>query len=384
MKLVALSYSEYENSPKSWSVKGVSLRDVNLIVGKNASGKTRILNVISALAKVISGRQTPLFISGTWEAKFSDARQPSRPPVSFSISFSNRQVVAEKLRIGKKTLVNRKYDGSGYIWAEGLKKKLHFRVPGDQLIIASRRDQLQHPFIEELHSWGLSLRVIHFGSDLGQREAAIFQRSDGTQTAAQRDDRGPHGVFKHAYEKFGDDFVRPLLDDLREIGYDCEEIGLSPLEVIEPALGVAPSVLRVKESDLACDTTQAEMSQGMYRVVAILSLVNSGVLMGNFQTILLDDVGEGLDFDRAKNLIGVLLEKAKNHSFQLIMTTNDRFIMNAVPLEHWSIVQRQGPVVSIINDRNRKREFSDFRYLGLNNFDFFAGHFYSKDQNDNE
>jgi hypothetical protein len=49
-------------------------------------------------------------------------------------------------------------------------------------------------------------------------------------------------------------------------------------------------------------------------------------------TILIDDIGEGLDFDRSSRLIKLLIEIAeKNENIRLIMSTNDRFVMNAVP-----------------------------------------------------
>ena len=50
--------------------------------------------------------------------------------------------------------------------------------------------------------------------------------------------------------------------------------------------------------------------------------------------IALDDIGEGLDFDRASRLVALLIQKAKRFNFQLIMTTNDSFIMNGVPIEY--------------------------------------------------
>ena len=49
-----------------------------------------------------------------------------------------------------------------------------------------------------------------------------------------------------------------------------------------------------------------------------------------------------------------------------------RFIMNAVPLESWSLLRREGGDCRVYNYRNSKKIFDDFKFTGLNNFDFLA------------
>ena len=93
-----------------------------------------------------------------------------------------------------------------------------------------------------------------------------------------------------------------------------------------------------------------------------------------------DDFGEGLDFERSRTLIDLLRSKAHNSeaSIQLIMTTNDRFVMNNIPLEEWTVLQRVGHQVRVRNYGNSKQIFDEFKYTGLNNFDFFATDFLSE------
>jgi hypothetical protein len=59
------------------------------------------------------------------------------------------------------------------------------------------------------------------------------------------------------------------------------------------------------------------------------------------------------------------------------MTTNDRFVMNQVPLEYWSVLVRKAGVVKLFNRLNSEKKFEDFKYLGLSNFDFFSSDFLS-------
>ena len=75
-------------------------------------------------------------------------------------------------------------------------------------------------------------------------------------------------------------------------------------------------------------------------------------------------------------MIKLLISKAQTGLVQLIMTTNDRFIMNGVPLEYWSVIERTPGLAKLHNIHNSKEIFDDFKFTGLNNFDFFATQFY--------
>ena len=57
---------------------------------------------------------------------------------------------------------------------------------------------------------------------------------------------------------------------------------------------------------------------------------------------------------------------------QLIMSTNDHYVMNNVPLEYWQVIQRKGGECRVFNYQNSKEKFDEFEYMGLNNFDFLA------------
>ena len=133
-----------------------------------------------------------------------------------------------------------------------------------------------------------------------------------------------------------------------------------------------PEGILVRESDLKGTTDQHDMSQGMFRALSLVIQLNYSLLASIPSCILVDDIGEGLDYERSSALIKLLVGKAKKSSVQLIMTTNDRFVMNNVPLEYWSVMQRFSNESKIYNHRNSEKQFKDFELTGLNNFDFFT------------
>src|SRR5205823_8580893 len=123
----------------------------------------------------------------------------------------------------------------------------------------------------------------------------------------------------------------------------------------------------VKESGIEGLIYQAALSQGMFRALSVLIQVNYCQLSKRAHCVIIDDIGEGLDYDRSSLLIELLRKKAKDANFQLIMSTNDKFVMNHVPLDEWSVLQRAGGRVSVRNIHNSKAAFEDFKFVGMSN-----------------
>ena len=117
----------------------------------------------------------------------------------------------------------------------------------------------------------------------------------------------------------------------------------------------------------------------MFRVLSLIIQVNYlEINLNDHLTILIDDIGEGLDFDRSTNLIKLLIEKAENlkDKIQLVMTTNDRFVMNNVPLDYWTVIDKADGEINFYTKKTHPDAFENFEDIGLNNFDFFSGEYY--------
>lgn len=192
------------------------------------------------------------------------------------------------------------------------------------------------------------------------------------QQVDDRDENAFTGIFQEGIKLFQQPFIDSIIADLAEIDYDVETINLAaPISVRFSPGGPQPVALSVKERALQGVTDQLGMSTGMFRVLALLIHVNFAQFKGSASSVLIDDIGEGLDFDRSVRLIELLRSKAKKYNFQLVMTTNDKFVMNHVPLDEWTVLHRSASVVHVRNQENSKRAFDEFKFTGLSNFSFF-------------
>jgi hypothetical protein len=234
-----------------------------------------------------------------------------------------------------------------------------------------------------MFKWAEGLRCYHFGSsrEMGQRNMlATVNLEEFTNS-----DINPHAtsqineLYLRAKKEFGDDFNNEVVFFMQKIGYDISDLTIEP----NPNTAVVEEdrsplyMLCVNENDRNAKLYQTGMSQGMFRALSLIIQITYNIYKNVPSTILIDDIGEGLDYDRSTKLIKLLIEWAENNdNIQLIMSTNDRFVMNNVPLEYWQVIQRTGRKCHIYNYQNSKKIFEDFVYTGLNNFDFLASDFY--------
>lgn len=366
MRLKSLSYSEWEGTPQEWHLEKMTFDQRMLIVGKNTAGKSRSVRVTAGLARNIIGAQAP-GLSGQYQAAF----EFQGTEYIYEVQFRDTEVFSEKISIDGKILLERGTGGSGMIFAEKIDggKNIEFQVPPHALAAVARRDRIQHSFIEPLFEWANSLRFYQFG---GMNQGTLGLFIPNGQKVDERDENAAVGIFKEGVKLFGEAFIESLKNDLSSVDYEVEFVDLAPpISVRFNIEGNQPVSLNVKERSLPGITDQLGMSTGMFRVLALLIHVNFAQFKGSASSVLIDDIGEGLDFDRSLRLIELLRIKAENYGFQLIMTTNDKFVMNHVPLEEWTVLHRIGNVVHVRNHENSRRAFDEFKFTGLSNFSFF-------------
>ncbi len=372
MRLKSVKFSEYEGTEQEWTLDGLCLGERNLLVGKNASGKTRTLNVINSLAKILAGWSVTA-PSAKYDVDFMHDGERLR----YEMECKDAEVIKERFTVGDEVRLDRGEGGEGTIWAEQLKENLSFQTPPSEFAAVVRRDSIQHKFLEPLYEWGSSLRIFRFGTALGKDDFAAIKKRDAKLN--KLDPNKVVALYLQAVEELGSGFEQAVKNDMVELEYDIEDMGVKPPISIHPSVSLSGELLGlyVKEKDLAGITDQPSMSQGMFRALSILVQFNYSEMAKKATCILVDDIGEGLDFDRSCLLIDLLRRKSEKSGVQLVLSTNDRFVMNKVPLKEWSVLQRRGGNVKVCNYENSRDVFEDFKFTGLSNFSFLEMDFIS-------
>jgi hypothetical protein len=382
MRIASFNFIEREGEPGEWVLHNLSLTSVNLLVGKNASGKSRCLNVIQGLANLLLG-QPPKPASATYRVRFADSKRR----FGYEIMTKGGNVLAEKFfEVGQAPLLQRGENGAGTIRHDKEDNTFEFQLPTSQVAAFVRQDAIQHPFLAPLYEWASGTYHYPFGTDMGKSNllvipstAASSAPTEGSIVPTYHDVNRTLEVFRQGNIRFKKRFRDEIIRGMNYLGYYISDIGLmtpTTLVLSTPSpVPIEPFCLYVQEKSLPAPTEQVEMSQGMFRALSTLINISYGRLSKSVQCILIDDIGEGLDFERSTALIKLIIQRTAGSKIQLIMSTNDRFVMNSVPLKYWSIINRKGSHVSFHNSRNSRQKFEEFRFTGLNNFDLFSSNF---------
>ncbi|MBA3022896.1 MAG: ATP-binding protein [Sideroxydans sp.] len=383
MRLASLKYSEFAGTPAEWAISDLSLTNINLIVGKNAAGKTRTTRVLNGLAGLITGKTRPNFDSTYYEATFVDDENNSR--ITYELEIEHRKVKIERLTINdveklKLSSNSNKYS-SGEMYFEKLDEKVQVQIPENSLAVASRRDNIQHGYLELLHGWAQTFQYYRFADNSENAISIGGGEVSGAATEQFQFGRDVVALVKYALTNFAVAFKKSIIEDMKEIGYEINDFGVTNIPSPVPinfGTPKQPEAIFLKEKGVAKPLMQNAISHGMYCAFVILAQFRFNFLSKKSPFILVDDVGEGLDYERSTKLISILIDIAEQGSFQLVMTTNDRFVMNKVPLKYWCVINREKGIVSTFNPRNVPDAFEDFEEYGGNNFDFFAKKFFLK------
>lgn len=382
IKSIDFCYKPFNGN--GWAIKNCELGSINLISGKNASGKTRLLKAIDNLAALLSRDQIKL--RDNIILHWSITLQHEKDEITYTFSCRENNIIEkEQLNINGKIYLQRDSEGKGYIQYEEFDKNIEFEVEKNKIVVTSKRDKKQHPFLEVLFEWSKHVFLYEFGGLLGKNTLGAIKDldklslDDDNLERLGKDNDGVVPKFELGLSRFGESFKDQIIRNFNSVGYAIADIYLAPFNEIR--ITPVPNILYIVEHGNTDKIPQANISQGMFRVLSlIIQLTYLEFNLTSHATILIDDIGEGLDFDRSTNLIKFLITKAESlkDKIQLIMTTNDRFVMNNVPLNYWTVVDKSEKGIEFYSEKYNPQLFNEFKYIGLSNFDFFSGQYYKQ------
>lgn len=370
MILEYLKYTRLEGCANEWSIEGkgeelVRFENINLIVGRNSAGKSRLLNLIRRIAALLSLKE---FISDIRysQVKYHLVLKKNDDRYDYLLEINESQIKQEIISVNGVEKYNR---SKKIIFCESSKEFKTLDIDASSLATVFNEDSIKYPYIFEIFEWSSALKKYIFTNQyekntLLSNEYKVEKESINTKENAE----SIIHLFIQGKELFKEAFLNEVLKDMKQIGYDVSDIYL-----LENVLGKG---IAVQEEELSEPTMQLDMSQGMFRALAFIIQLNFALLKKMSVCMLIDDLGEGLDYSRSKTLIDILIYKVTGSNIQIFITTNDRYIMNKIPLKYWNIICRQPKVSLVYNYYNSKDTFDDFKFTGLSNFDFLATDFY--------
>jgi predicted ATPase len=355
MKLIEIKYSNTNAAHfNDWYLSDLSLTDFNLIIGENAVGKSRTVQLISSFAKMVSEN---FMYFGKWTLTFS---KTNKSFIVYDLEIDNG-VKSEKITINNKTVLDRSGNRTE-IYSETAKKSIKINPPDDRLVLHVRRDKDEFPYFEDLINWAKQVHGFKFGN-ITPHTLLIDKKADRLTSV----DEIPSLLEELAPKEYDE-----IIKQFNSLGYELEKIVVNKDEI--------GTKIAVFQKGLTSGLKQEQLSQGMFRSLCLIIFMHYLLTKNNVSTIIVDDFCEGLDYNRAIKLGKLIVEKFANSNIQFIATTNDSFLMNVIDIKYWNILVREGSTVRSFNYQNSKDIFDDFKMSGLSNFYLFSSDFLTQKQ----
>ena len=343
MKLVSFEYSDY-----TWALEKVTFDNLNLIVGRNAVGKSKTLNAIVLFVKFLNGEVNAATPAHRCKVEFLT---DDGTILSYGYDYSDNIITDETLYRGSDIIISRDKEHTFIGITE-------VYPPANKLCVQSQRDTKNYPEFESIMQWAEKLKGYSF-SELSSTKSYKIPSLFNEKIE-----------FSDMYEKIDKikekkDFV---INKMKELDYKIDSI--QPFNISDNL-----NIVIIKEHGVKTPLFSSLLSNGMLRVLYIFAYMAYLSTEQGARTLLVDDLGEGLDFSRSSKLSRIIFDYCEEHGIQLIVTSNDNFLMNSVNLDYWIVLQRDGEHTTEISKKTHPDMFQKFKKMGLNNFDMLSTDF---------
>ena len=166
MIIKGIKYDRYPDMPREWRIVGKDddknedyayFGNLNLLIGKNATGKSRTIRAIRDLSDLICGRlliKDVVYHTQRFDFLFEDEGQEYR----YVLHFKEKEVLEEALYIDNTVVLDR---NQGFIISLGEKKDFSNKLDKDELLICKKKGSSDFYF-QNLVVWAISLRSFMF------------------------------------------------------------------------------------------------------------------------------------------------------------------------------------------------------------------------------
>ena len=344
MKLSSFCYKE-----QGWELTELfPLKPVNLLVARNATGKTRTIRAFLNVTSFLQMKKSFMDIRSFEAALKFTSSEDAEWKMDYKFKINNGIVEKEVLVVNEKVLINRSKTSAKYDTTK-------INPPSEKLVVQIRRDKELYPEIEQLMTWADGVTSLSY--------------SDITPFTIL----GP-GKFHNPYnfsdlvESLSQAEKQEVLSVAKRLGYNIAQI-----KTVEATKGI--KLVQLKERSVTNEMTEMQLSSGMLRTLYLLCFISVIKQNKKLSMLLIDDMGEGLDYRRSIDLGKMIFEDCEKNALQLIASSNDAFLMDVVDIANWQVLRRNGSKVRTINQVTHPDLFRDFRMTGLSNFDFFSSDF---------
>lgn len=343
--------SSFSYKTNGWELTEMNaIQATNLLVGKNASGKTRTIRALQNVTNLL--QMKPIVFEGAefkTRLTFEDAQNPGWKMI-YAFEIAKGKVVSEQLTVNGKAQIKRTAEKTMF-----MEKPIN--PPTEKLVVQVRRDRAAYPEVEELMKWAEGVISVSC-SNINPFTMILGSATNIVNPL-------PFSTMVDALTKDG---KKSVLATAKRLGYEV-------MDMNTVKSNGEMKFVAINERYIKNNIMDFQLSSGMMRVLYILCFLEYMKHEEKHSLLLIDDLGEGLDYNRATLLGKKVFEACENDRIQLMASSNDSFLMDVVDISKWQILRRKNSKLQALNQTNTPKLFDAFRMTGLSNFDLFASDF---------
>lgn len=352
-----IEWLEYDNKTTGQRINHINFRRMNLLVGKSAAGKTKILKVISNIFRIaVDGVSLSeqvhiklgFRVHSIRRRKDSSSKEPDERSYVWELCTSAEQIDIEKEKpanvIKKETL----YEGERSIFIrqrdrltvmEGYKdiprisldKSVIWQFGRNEPLMMIQRNMES---AVSLYEQKVALNPI-LGNFLVELEKRLGNRIANSQWSLNSL-HGPIGVVIYVMHKYDTPKYDAFLDDLQTIFPEIENIDMCPSESNEKfwQLCIVADGKTIMQEDI---------SDGMLKTIYILSVMH---FCEPDSVLLYDELENSLGPNCLDKVVDCILAHEIEAHTQFILTSHHPYIISNFPTENWIIISQQNGVIS--------------------------------------
>lgn len=356
-------YNRSNEEQIKWELEGLEFTQFCMITGLNSAGKSRTCNLIKNTFKKIAipikppqlGKTDMVFKTTdgkTYQFVLNVEQDLNYDPVIAEEKLYELNKKDQKMLFDRKKLFDSKQ-----------KKHFDYSPPDDSLTFHARRDKVSYPYLENIMNESTKFYFL----DVENGKALIYSRLQQKLFPNEVDISNFASLVQNFVSKEQKEII---LEEINSLGFPIADIKVQTF----PVDGKEIPLLFFKEKGIGTYDI-ANASAGMKKVIFLITCLN---LLEKGTCILIDNLGDGLDFKRSMEIVTILEEKASDK--QIIVCTNNEILLNQTDIRNWNILHRDGINVKAYNYKNSKERLLRFADSGLSNYEYFMDQHYLEDK----
>lgn len=334
MTLLSIHYqSEGRN------INNLPLDHLSFLIGENASGKTSVLFIIIRLNEILT-RHVRLSSNEHCHIQLqNDAGQII--DYQFETLFENGKVCVcfERLKLDAQLLIERKAEEKAFVFNGNYKRIEEIEIQHHKLALPTF--YAINDSARSIMGWANAI----WGFNYSGAKPFDFPSLVGNNALSPKN-------MLNLYNSLEVGYRTRITESLIQLSFEND------VQILESTRGLDRGHL------------EGLVSSGFLRCFSLLTycfyLIGQGVL----SLLLVDNLCQGLDYERSKKFGSLLFETCHQNAIQLIAATNDVYLIDAMETDKLIILKRDKQGISNLNIKDDPVMFEQHLFSGLSNLDF--------------